>query len=77
MITANGNLSRRGPDFLRTQNREIQGRSKSGFFHDLLRPWQIVPIPLALPMDLEISRPDRFRRILPISAPGDVLRVHT
>ena len=29
----------------------------------------------ASPMDLLISRPDRFRRILPISAAGDALRV--
>jgi hypothetical protein len=35
-----------------------------------------LPIPPASPMDLLISLPDRFRRILPISAAGDALRVH-
>src|ERR1035437_7846919 len=35
-----------------------------------------LPIPAALRMDLAKSHPDRFRRILPISASGDALRVH-
>jgi len=37
---------------------------------------QIVPLALALPMDLPISRPDRIRRISKNSAAGDALRVH-
>jgi hypothetical protein len=37
---------------------------------------QIVAIPLALPMELPISRPERIRRILRNSAAGDALRVH-
>jgi hypothetical protein len=37
---------------------------------------KIAPLPLALPMDLPISRPDRFRRTLRNNAARDVLRVH-